>query len=99
MGTCTPAELTDAALTAENLLFRLFHEEGVRVYEPHMLEHRCRCSQPKVSNMLRALPRAEIEDLAVDGVVTVTCEFCNKSYVFDAPALQELYAKGDAAAV
>jgi molecular chaperone Hsp33 len=43
--------------------------------------------------MLRALPRAEIEDLAVDGVVTVTCEFCNRSYLFDEPALRELYAE------
>ena len=44
MGTCTPAELTDPALAPEHLLFRLFHEEGVRVFAPQPLRHQCRCS-------------------------------------------------------
>ena len=92
MGTCTPAELTDAVLSADDLLFRLFHEEGVRVYEPLHLRHQCRCSQDRVSSMLRSLPRSEIEELAVGGLVTVTCEFCNKSYVYDKPAVDRLYA-------
>ena len=92
MGTCTPAELTDATLVVDDLLFRLFHEEGVRVYEPQHLRHQCRCSQDRVSAMLRSLPRAEIEELAVGGLVTVTCEFCNKSYAYDKSAVERLYA-------
>ena len=92
MGTCTSAELTDVALSVEALLFRLFHEEGVRVFEPQPLRHECRCSQTRVENMLRSLPRAEIEALAVEGLVTVTCEFCNKNYAFNEKALGRLYA-------
>lgn len=92
MGTCTPQELTDAALPAETLLFRLFHEEGVRVYEPLHLRHQCRCTQARVEAMLRSLPRAEIEDLAVSGNIDVTCEFCNKNYRFNEKDRDKLYA-------
>jgi molecular chaperone Hsp33 len=94
MGTCTPHELTDAALSSEGLLFRLFHEEGVRVYESQHLRHQCRCSQTRVEGMLRSLPRAEIEGLGVEGLVTVTCEFCNKSYMFTSDDRDKLYAPG-----
>jgi len=55
MGSCTPAELTDPAVSAADLLYRLFHEEGVSVYEPHSLRHQCRCSETRVENMLRSL--------------------------------------------
>jgi len=91
MGTCKSEELTDAVLTADELLFRLFHEEGVRVYDLHPFHHQCRCSEKRVAEMLGALPRAEVETLAVDGVVSVTCEFCNKSYRFDDKQRQALY--------
>jgi molecular chaperone Hsp33 len=91
MGTCTPEELTDPALPGTDLLYRLFHEEGVRVYEPHPFRHQCRCSQTRVENMLRSLPCKEVEALAVQGIVTVTCEFCNKSYVFDKARREELF--------
>ncbi|MGE3624066.1 MAG: Hsp33 family molecular chaperone HslO [Bdellovibrionales bacterium] len=91
MGSCTAAELTDPALSPYDLLYRLFHEEGVRVYDPHAFRHQCRCSEERVTNMLRALPRAEMEELAENGVVTVTCEFCNRQYVFDEKRRGELF--------
>lgn len=91
MGTCTPAELTDPALEANDLLFRLFNEEGVRVFDPHAFCHQCRCSAQRVETMLRSLPKEEVEDLAVNGLVTVTCEFCNKSYKFDEKKRTQLY--------
>jgi len=93
MGSCTPAEITDRALPPNDLLYRLFNEDGVRVYEPHPFRHQCRCSEQRVTAMLRALPPAEVEDLAVDGIVTVTCEFCNKSYRFDEKQRQQLFER------
>jgi molecular chaperone Hsp33 len=93
MGTCKPEELTDPNLSPHELLFRLFHEEGVRVYDPHAFRHQCRCSEERVTNMLKALPRAEVETLAVDGIVSVTCEFCNKSYNFNEAQRDGLYGK------
>lgn len=92
MATCTEAELTDPNLTPDALLYRLFHEEGVRVFDPRLLRHQCRCSETRVRDMLRSLPRAEVEELAVDGVVSVTCEFCNRSYGFDRLQRDDLYA-------
>ena len=93
MGTCTPEELTDSDIISEELLFRLFHEEGVRVYDPQPLRHQCRCSPVRVENMLRSLPRAEVEELSIGEMVTVTCEFCNKTYSFDKKARDQLYAE------
>ena len=90
--TCKPDELTNPFLTPDKLLTRLFHEDGVRVYEPHRFRHQCRCSQDRVENMLRSLPRDEVETMAIDGVVSVTCEFCNRGYVFDEKARHSLYA-------
>ena len=81
MQTCTAAELADPTLDSETLLYRLFHEEGVRVFAPTSYRHECRCSAARVTGMLAALPREEVAALAIDGVVTVTCEFCNSSYV------------------
>lgn len=92
METCSADELTHPDLKPNELLFRLFHEEGVRVYEPQVLRHKCRCSEDRVTNMLRSLPREEIETMAVSGLVTVTCEFCNRSYSYDRKRRDELYA-------
>ncbi len=83
----TDAELLDPGLAPNALLYRLFHEDGVRVYRPRRLEVGCRCSRRRVREMLRALPPAELAELTVDGVLTVTCEFCNRHYRFDGQAL------------
>ncbi len=92
MGSCTDEELLDADLHPHRLLFRLFHEDGVRVFEPRNLVMQCRCSDDKVANMLRSFPRAEIEDLKVGDLVVVTCEFCGVTYEFDETALDGVYS-------
>jgi len=91
MGSCTNEELLDAALHPHQLLFRLFHEDGVRVFEPRELIMRCRCSEDKVVNMLRSFPRTEIDELKVGDLVVVTCEFCGVVYDFDESALDGIY--------
>ncbi len=90
MASLTTQELLDADLSAHDLLFRLFHEDGVRVYEPKALEHRCRCSQQKVEKTLVSFGKDEVFDLRENGVVTVSCEFCKTDYVFDEAALDSL---------
>ena len=90
MATGTSNELLDPELAPETLLFRLFHEEGVRAYRPHMLTAKCRCSRERVERMLTALPSRDIADLAVDGKLVVTCEFCNAAYSFDEDAVAVL---------
>ncbi|HZD25890.1 MAG TPA: Hsp33 family molecular chaperone HslO, partial [Alphaproteobacteria bacterium] len=75
-------ELTDADLDPDALLFRLYHEDGVRVYEPVPLRAGCRCSEQRARTVLSRLPRDELPGLAVDGKLSVNCEFCNATYVF-----------------
>lgn len=89
---CSAEELLDDSLPLNDLLYRLFHEEGVRVYEPRPLIEACRCSGRRLETVLAAMPREEIEDLKIDGAVEVTCEFCTKVYRFDDTDLQRIYA-------
>jgi molecular chaperone Hsp33 len=89
---CSENELLDDGLAFHDLLYRLFHEEGVRVFEPRPLREGCRCSREKLENVLRSMPRAEIEDLKTAGAVEVTCEFCTTVYRFDDEDLDRIYA-------
>ncbi len=90
MSSSTSAELIDPALAPEQLLFRLFHEDGVRAYPPHALAAKCRCSRERVETVLRALTQDEIADMKIDDKITVTCEFCSVAYDFDEEALGAL---------
>lgn len=77
-------ELLDPTLTPDELLWRLFSEEGVvRAVEPTPLQGYCRCSRERVFTMLSSFRADELEDMREgDGMVGVTCEFCNASYRF-----------------
>ncbi|HBT43856.1 MAG TPA: molecular chaperone Hsp33, partial [Rhodospirillaceae bacterium] len=61
------------------------------VTEGRPVKQTCRCSRDKVEMTLRSFPRAEIEDMADDGTVTVTCEFCRTDYVFGPDQIEALY--------
>ena len=82
MSSATPDELVDPELPPRRLLFRLFHEDGVRVFDTHKLEARCRCSRERIGRILRSFPKEDIDELRADPVTTVTCEFCNTTYKF-----------------
>jgi molecular chaperone Hsp33 len=90
MSSATPAELVDPELSPQRLLFRLFHEDGVRVFETHALEARCRCSRERISGILRSFPAEDIAEMRQEAVTTVTCEFCNTRYDFTADDLAPL---------
>jgi molecular chaperone Hsp33 len=90
MSSATAAELVDPDLPPHGLLYRLFHEQGVRVYNTHPLEARCRCSRERIEAILRAFPAEELDDMRKERVTTVTCQFCNQSYIFDEADLDRL---------
>lgn len=90
VGSAGAAELVDASVPVNDLLYRLFHEGGVRVFRPMPLRAGCRCSRARVESVLRALPPAELAGYRVDGRVIVTCEFCNVEYAFDPAQLEAL---------
>jgi molecular chaperone Hsp33 len=77
-------ELLDPALAPERLLYRLFHEEEVRAFDPAVLDAQCNCSRERVETMLNQFSAEELDGMAVDNAITVTCEFCNTNYKFDA---------------
>jgi molecular chaperone Hsp33 len=76
-------ELLDPTLAPERLLFRLFHEEQVRVYRAISLKTYCSCSRERVGEMLQRFSGEELADMVVDGELWVSCEFCNARYDFD----------------
>ncbi|MDR6815880.1 molecular chaperone Hsp33 [Neorhizobium sp. 2083] len=73
-------ELTDPQVAIERLLFRLFHERGVRVYTPQTVFDRCSCSRDKIKGVLSGFSAEEIEASEEDGEIAVTCEFCSTTY-------------------
>jgi len=84
LGTVDDLELADPDISPERLLFRLFHETGVRVFPPQPLEERCSCSAERIEDMLaNSFSDAEREDMAVDGEIEVVCEFCSTAYRFN----------------
>ena len=91
LGSATVEELLDPELAANGLLYRLYHEDGVRVFTPSRLRASCRCSRDRVAEMLGALPRDEVEDMKEDGTVSVQCEFCNSTYLFDDAQLEAVF--------
>jgi molecular chaperone Hsp33 len=87
MSSATSAELVDPELSPHRLLFRLFHDESVRVFRTHPLEARCRCSRERLGNILRSFPADDIAEMRKDEVTSVTCEFCNTRYEFTSAEL------------
>jgi molecular chaperone Hsp33 len=70
-------ELVDPWLSSERLLFRLFHERGVKVFPEQLISEFCRCSDARVENLLRGFSAQERGDMiGDDGRIGVTCEFC-----------------------
>ena len=76
-------ELIDPEVPAERLLYRLFHERGVRVFDPTSVRDQCSCSRERIVGVLRSFSAEEITESIEDGAITVTCEFCGLKYTFD----------------
>jgi molecular chaperone Hsp33 len=75
-------ELIDPALSSERLVYRLFHEPGVRVFRPAPLRAECSCSRDGVEAMLKSFSQDDRDHMVEDGRISVTCEFCSANYVF-----------------
>lgn len=84
MGTVEDLELVDVDLSSERLLFRLFHERGVRVFDAEGVVAKCSCSRERVMSVLGSFTPEERGSLVEDGRIAVTCEFCGRTYGFKA---------------
>jgi molecular chaperone Hsp33 len=82
-------ELIDPSLSANQLLFRLFHEDGVRVFGAQPLRAFCRCSQERIESVLKSFDAAERADMVeADGRIHVTSEYCSKVYAVEPQTLE-----------
>ncbi|WP_035051434.1 Hsp33 family molecular chaperone HslO [Andreprevotia chitinilytica] len=88
--TITTEELL--GLAPRDILYRLFHQEQVRVFDPADPRFACTCSRDRVGSMLRMVGKDEVDSVVVEkGHVDVTCEFCGKGYHFDAIDVAQLF--------
>lgn len=88
--TVTDEELTDPAVSAGNLLYRLFHEQGVEIFTPPLsLKFKCSCSREYIESLLRNFSQEETEQAIEDDKISVTCDFCSETYVFDPKTLRK----------
>ncbi|MBL4619149.1 MAG: Hsp33 family molecular chaperone [Marinicaulis sp.] len=76
-------ELLDPAISPQTLLYRLFHEDGVRIYDPQPVRADCSCNGDKVAAVLARYSEAELLDMVEGSAISVNCEFCRKSYQFN----------------
>ncbi|CAH9018041.1 Hsp33 family molecular chaperone HslO [Candidatus Nitrosacidococcus sp. I8] len=89
--TITPKELL--SLPCTELLYRLFHEEQVRLFDPEPVFFRCSCSKERIENTLVALGEKEVRlALAEQEKIEVTCGFCNRQYRFDSVDIAQLFS-------
>jgi molecular chaperone Hsp33 len=87
--TVTEQELLE--LDCEAILYRLFNEEKVRLFDAEPVEFDCSCSRLKIENALRMMGREGLESVLKErGHIEVNCEFCNKHYLFDRVDVEQL---------
>jgi len=87
--TITPDELLE--LDHPSILYRLFNEQNVRVYDPRSLHFGCSCSRERSANALIALGASEVESLLLEkGSIDIDCQFCNQHYHFEPSDIRKL---------
>ncbi len=81
LSTLTPDEMCDLALAPRDLLYRLFHEDGVWVYEAGDVTVGCRCTRERIVSMLAGMDESDLEQMERQGRIEVNCGFCNHAEV------------------
>jgi molecular chaperone Hsp33 len=88
--TLTTDELLE--LDAETLLYRLYHQEQVRLFEPDSVEFCCSCSEERIGKALMSVGQLELNEIiAEQGEIALNCEFCNQKYQFNQQQVDKLF--------
>jgi molecular chaperone Hsp33 len=80
-------ELLDPTLAPAQLLYRLYHEDGVTVYRPQPLSRHCTCSRERAAQIVSHFGPEELSEMLENGRIVVTCQFCSARYEFDPDAI------------
>ena len=83
-------------LPAEDILYRLYHQEEVEVYEPQPVQFKCTCSRERSAAALANVEKTELLDIiAKEGEIKMNCQYCHAEYVFDAIDVESIHKGGD----
>lgn len=78
------------SLASEDLLYRLYHQEEVRIFEPQAVSYKCSCSEDKCLSTISQIDPSELESIiAEQGSVSMTCDYCMTTYKFERPQLAQ----------
>jgi molecular chaperone Hsp33 len=94
IATVEDLELIDPTLSSERLVYRLFHERGVRVFRGVDVVAECSCSRPNVEAMLKSFSQDDRDHMIENGMISVTCEFCSSTYRFAPGEVENAAAQG-----
>ncbi len=79
-------------LPPEEILFRLFHEESLHLFDPEPIAFACNCSRQRTADVIKSLGHKEaMEILKEQGKIQINCEFCNAEYLFDSIDIEQLF--------
>ena len=92
--TLTDRELLDDDLPPDRLLYRLFHTEGVAADRARALSFGCRCSRARLASILEGFPAEDLDHMAIDDDIVMTCEFCNYDFRFPRRAVHGQASSG-----
>ncbi|MGL5743139.1 MAG: Hsp33 family molecular chaperone HslO [Legionella sp.] len=82
-------------LDNETLLYRLYNETELRIFDRRKTQFKCRCSQEKMKQVLTVLGEEETKEILKEhGEVAIRCDFCNQKYTFDPIDVTMLFHKG-----
>lgn len=82
-------------LPAEEILFRLFHEESLHLVNPDSIQFACSCSTQRTADMIKSLGHREALDILKEqGSIHINCEFCNTEYIFDSIDIEQIFNPG-----
>lgn len=80
------------SLGADDILYRLYHQDAVRVFDPQQVSFACNCSPERVGDMLKLLGGQEAGEVVLEqGSIEIGCEYCGQRYVFDEDDLKQLF--------
>jgi molecular chaperone Hsp33 len=88
--TVTEAELFH--LNCDELLYRLFHQHKIRLFDAELIEFACHCSRERIEGTLLTLGQQELNQLLIEReIIEIGCEFCGQNYLFNSNEINALF--------
>ena len=86
-------ELLDPSLALEQLLYSVYNQMEVTIYDALLIIYKCRCSREKVEQVLQSLGLEEVVSIMIDDKISVNCQFCNQTQDFSQAEIEKIFNK------